>query len=133
MTTQISLFLLIAKHNMQLHPRFWDDLAGNIGTGTKTFPTTKVLSRWISLLLSTAPREGKTPDGEYIFTSNRLYSIGKRCIQLEMYQELLLIFDAMIQCRLLITYGYHLPGGEPDENLQFRWESTSLGKFEEPQ
>ena len=123
------LIILIAKHNMQLHPRFWDDLAWNIGTATKTFPTTKVLSRWISLLLSTAPREGKTPDGEYIHTSNRLYSIGKRCIEVEMYQELLLIFDAMIQCRLLIRYSYLLPGGEPDENLQFRWESTPLGKF----
>ena len=127
--TSEKLFLLICKHNMQLHPRFWDDLTWKIGTGTESPPTPTVLSRWISLLLSTAPREGKTPDGEYIHTSNRLYSIGKRCIEVEMYQELLLIFDAMIQCRLLITYSYLLPGGDTGENLQFRWESPPLGKF----
>ena len=125
------LFLLINKHKMRLHPRFWDDLAWNIGTATKTFPTTTVLSRWISLLLNTAPSEGTSPDGEYMFTSQNLGAIGKRCVELEMYQELLLIFDAMIQGRLLKTYSYLLPGGEPDENLQFRWESTPLGKFEE--
>ena len=125
------LFLLICKHKMRLHPRFWDDLAWNIGTATKTFPTTTVLSRWISLLLNTAPSEGTSPDGEYMFTSQNLGAIGKRCIQLEMYHELLLIFDAMIQGCLLIRDGYHLPGGDTDENLQFRWESPSLGKFEE--
>ena len=125
------LFLLIGKHNMQLHPRFWDHLAWKIGAGTESSLSPTVLSRWISLLLSAAPREGKTPDGEYIFTSNRLYLIGKLCIQLEMHQDLLMIFDAMIQCQLLVKYGYHLPGDEADENLQFNWEFPSLGKFEE--
>ena len=125
------LFLLIGKHNMQLHPRFWDRLAWKIGAGTESSLSPTVLSRWISLLLSAAPREGKTPDGEYIFTSNRLYLIGKLCIQLEMHQDLLMIFDAMIQCQLLVKYGYHLPGDEADENLQFNWEFPSLGKFEE--
>ena len=57
--------------------------------------------------------------------------IGKLCIQLEMHQDLLMIFDAMIQCQLLVKYGYHLPGDEADENLQFNWEFPSLGKFEE--
>ena len=125
------LFLLIGKHNMQLHPRFWDHLAWKIGAGTESPPTPTVLSRWISLLLSSVPSEGETANGEYIFTSNRLGAIGKRCVELEMYQELLLIFDAMIQGRLLIRDGYHLPGDESDENLQFNWGFPSLGKFEE--
>ena len=125
------LFLLISKHNMQLHPRFWGHLARKIGADRESSLSKTAVSRWISLLLSTVPSEGETPDGSYIFTSNRLGSIGKRCIDLEMYQELLLIFDAMMQCRLLVRNGYNLPGDETDENLQFRWESPLLGKFEE--
>ena len=125
------LFLLIGEHNMQLHPRFWDHLAWKIGARTDSSLSPTVLSCWISLLLSAVPREGDTPDGGYILPSNRLYSIGKLCIQLEKHQDLLMIFDAMIQCRLQIRYGYHLPGDESGENLQFNWESASLGKFEE--
>ena len=125
------LFLLISKHNTSLHPRFWDDVARKLGTDTETFQDKKVLSRWLSLLLSTAPTEGDTTDGEYVFTSNRLGSIGKRCIAYEMFEDLLLVFFAMIQSRLLVRGGYYLPGDANEENLQFRVELTLRGEHDE--
>ena len=126
------LFLLISKHNTSLHPRFWDDVARKLGTNTETFQDKKVQSRWLSLLLLTAPTEGDTTDGEYVFTSNRLGSIGKRCIAYEMFEDLLLIFDTMTQSRLLIRGGHLLPGEDEDEeNLLFDMELRLLGKYNE--
>ena len=125
------LFLLISKHNTSLHPRFWDDVARKLGTNTETFQDKKVQSRWLSLLLLTAPTEGDTTDGEYVFTSNRLGSIGKRCIAYEMLEDLLLVFFAMIQSRLLVRGGYYLPGDANEENLKFRVELTLRGEHDE--
>ena len=126
------LFLLISKHKTRLHPMFWNDVAWTIGRATESFHDTTILSRWISLLLSTAPEEGLTPDGGYVLTSNLLGTIGKRCITHEMFEDLLLIFDTMMQGRLLIRDGYLLPGEDEDEeNLLFDVELSLLGKYDE--
>ena len=50
-----ALFLLIARHHMRLHPFFWQVLGRKIGLGEQHPLHKEVLSRWISLLLATAP------------------------------------------------------------------------------
>ena len=114
------LFLLISKHNTCIHPTFWQHIAWKIERHDESSLDTNILSRWISLLLSTAPDEGETPDGSYVFTSNLLASIARRCIPHQMIQELLLIFDAMIQSRVLIRENHYLPRGETEEDLEIR-------------
>ena len=125
------LFRLISKHNTRIHPTFWQDIAQVIKRHDESSLDTKILSRWISLLLSTAPDEGTTPDGGYVFTSECLASIAQRCIAHQMINELLSIFDAMIQGRVSIRDSYCLFGDESEENLRFNVKLKLLGKSNE--
>ena len=125
------LFLLISKHNTCIHPTFWQHIAWKIERHDESSLDTNILSRWISLLLSTAPDEGETPDGSYVFTSNLLASIARRCIPHQMIQELLLIFDAMIQSRVLIRENHYLPRGETDRDLQISLEMPLASEHNE--
>ena len=96
------LFLLICRHRTHLHPTLWEHIARKIGSRNETSPDTKNLSQWITLLLSTAPEEGVTPDNGRVATSNDLAAIARRCITHQMIEEVLLIFDAMIRPRISI-------------------------------
>ena len=49
------LFLLIARHDTNLNPFFWQILGQNIGLDKQNPVDKDVFSRWISLLLATAP------------------------------------------------------------------------------
>ena len=126
------LFSLIAKHNSRIHPRFWDHIASKLNRDTEASSDKTVLSRWISMLLSTVPEEGHTPDGGYVYTSNCLGAIAKHCVEQQMLSDSLLIFDAMIQGRVSVRDVYRLPfGGEDEENLQISVEQPALGKYDE--
>ena len=114
------MFLLISRHRTRLHPTFWEHIARKIGSSDETLSDTAMLSQWIALLLSTAPEDGETPDGSYVFTSNLLAMIAQRCIPYKMIEEVLLIFDAMIRSRLLIEENHYLPRGETEEDLEIR-------------
>ena len=115
------IFLLIGRHRTRVHPRFWDHIARKVGRDNETSPNTTILSQWITLLLSTAPEEGETPDKKgYVFTRDRLATIARRCITHQMIEEVLLIFDAMIRSRLSIRENHYLPRSETEEDFQFR-------------
>ena len=90
------LFLLIGKHNMRLHPRFWYDLAYRIGRDRETSWDTDILSRWISLLLATVQENVNVNSVGHIHPSSLLQWLGERCIQHEMLDSLLQVFDAMM-------------------------------------
>ena len=125
------LFLLIGKHRTRLHPIFWDYIAQKIGIDNESSLDTTILSRWTSLLLSTAPDEGATPDGSYVYTSNHLTAIARRCIQHEMIREVLLIFDTLIRSRGAIMenqYLPYLPSRLTDRDLQISLEWRMAGK-----
>lgn len=66
------LFLLIGKHNMRLHPRFWYELAYRIGRDGETAWDKDILSRWISLLLATVPGNVNADSPGLIDTSTLL-------------------------------------------------------------
>ena len=99
------LFLLIGKHNMRLNPHFWDALVRTIG-GKETSLDKNILSRWISLLLNTAPMHESTND--------LLHEIGEYCIKHGMLDSLLQVFDTMASSRLLIKKGFNWPDEKGD-------------------
>ena len=126
-----SLFLPISNHNTRIHPTFWNHIAQTIGSDNEPSLDTTILSRWISLLLSTAPEEGETPDGSYVSTSNCLTSIARRCIPHRMIKELLLIFDAMIQSRFSIIKNPYIPRDVTERDLQISVELPLVGEYNE--
>ena len=100
------LFLLIGKHRTRLHPRFWSDLAYRIGRDRETSWDKNILSRWISLLLTTAQRHIDADNLVHGGMDTLLQLIGERCIQHEMLDSLLQIFDVMTESRIQLREGY---------------------------
>ena len=92
------LFLLIGKHNMNLHPSLWFNLGRKIWGDDNSSPARDILSRWISLLLATIPVH--VSSGEF------LRRIGMYCVKRGMLSSLLQIFDAMAGSRLLLEKGF---------------------------
>ncbi len=96
------LFLLIAQHRMYLHPYFWHELGRKIGLNDQDLTNKKkeAFSRWISLLIATAPRNGH----DYV-----LLWLGQRCIKHGMVDDLVSIFDAMAESHLVLKPALVLP------------------------
>ena len=99
------LFLLIGRHNMRLNPHFWNDLVWTIAEDNSPLDN-NILSRWISLLLDTAPMPESTDD--------LLYQIGEFCLKHGMLDNLLQVFDTLAGSRLLIKEGFKWPDNEDD-------------------
>ena len=108
------LFLLIGKHNMRLHPRFWYEQAYRIGRDREISWDTDILSRWISLLLSTVQRNVNANSVGHIHPSNLLQWLGERCIQHEMLDSLLQIFDTMMESQLRLKEGFFWSNDDED-------------------
>lgn len=108
------LFLLISKHNMRLHPRFWYELAYRIGRDREISWDTDILSRWISLLLSTVQGNVNANSVGHIHPSNLLQWLGERCIQHEMLDSLLQIFDTMMGSQLRLKESFFWPNDDED-------------------
>ena len=94
------LFLLISQHQMQLHPSFWHELQWAIGKGER--PLDKdTLSRWVSLLLGTAPAN---------MNWSMWLEISKRCNDQNLMPALLQIFAAM--SKSLLEPGFTWPSDD---------------------
>ncbi len=106
------LFLLIGKHRTRLHPRFWSDLAYGIGKDRETSWDKSILSRWVSLLLTTAQRYIDTDNLAHGGMDTLLQLIGERCIQHEMLDSLLQIFNMMMGSRIRLREGYLWPNDD---------------------
>ena len=124
------LFLLIGKHNMRLHPRFWYDLAYQIGWNREIPWNKDILSRWISLLLATIQDRVNTnllgPD-----TNTLLQWLGERCIQHEILDSLLRIFDTMMGNHLRLKPGFSWPSdNENDGGAPVNVELPLIGKHD---
>ena len=103
------LFLLIGKHKTRLHPRFWSDIAYRIGRDKETSWDKNILSRWVSLLLTTAQRYIDTDNLTHGGMDTLLQWMGERCIQHEMLDGLLQIFNVIMGSRLRLREGYLWP------------------------
>ena len=115
-----ALFLLIGKHNMRLPPQLWFDLGRKIWEYEDFSLARDVLSRWISLLLTTIPVHSSS----YAF----LLNIGEHCIKRSRLDSLLQIFDAMAGSRLLLKKGFVWPDANADDaNVPVDVELPLLG------
>lgn len=123
------LFLLIGKHNMRLHPRFWYELAYRIGRDRETSWDKDILSRWISLLLAAVQGNVNADSPGLIDTSSLLQWMGERCIRHEILDSLLQVFDVMMGNRLRVREGFPWPNDdENDEVLRVNVELPLIGK-----
>lgn len=85
------LFGLIGRHDMRLNPDFWHRLARFVGLDKENSWDKKTVSRWVSLLLDTAP-----PYPHDIM----LLWLGERCVKHELFGSVVEVFDAMAASRL---------------------------------
>ena len=99
-----TLFLLIGRNGLQLHPSFWRELARVVHDQDPPLEAAS-LARWVSLLLATASR---IPD------PHLLLSLGERCAEAGLKDALLDVFDAMAAGRLAIESGFALASEEDD-------------------
>lgn len=104
------LFLLIAKNNSCLHPDFWQEAGQKIGQkielSEQDLLDEKHLSRWVALLLATAPVNAN----DYVWAS-----IGERCAKKGLVGSLLQIFDAMAGSRLVLKPAIAWPDDGQDD------------------
>ena len=91
------LFLLIARHNMLLHPELWFAITRAIDSDWGKSLETDVLSRWISLLLLTAPR----PHNNHV-----LRNLAQLCSDAGLTNSLIDIFATMADIRFQIKEGF---------------------------
>ena len=88
------LFLLFGRHDMRLHPFFWYNLGRTIGLEEDLPLDTDCLSRWVSVLLATAPP---------LPSEHVLLWLAERCIKTGLARSLIEIFDAMTACHLALN------------------------------
>ena len=101
------LFLLIGKHNMRLNPLFWERLGWKLGEDEANSLDERTLSRWISLLLATVP--------VHMRPNEILRRLGVHCMQRDMLNSLLQIFDTMMVSHLLLEEGVGWPDDDADD------------------
>ena len=92
------LYHLIARHNLQIHRDLWFALARNIGFLQGQLLGPADLSRWVSLLLATAPPAPWIGPIDFM-----LPSLGERCADAGLTDSLLDIFAKMISFQLEIA------------------------------
>ena len=111
------LFLLIGRHNMQLHPEFWLELCRTIGLQDDSPMDGDTLSRWVSLLLASAP-------APHIFPTNRQLALGRLaecCVRYELMDSIIQIFDALAASCLVVKRGFAwLNGDQEDSTSTYR-------------
>ena len=125
------LFLLFTRHGMRIHPAFWSVLARTVATQQDM--DSKILSKWVSLLVDAGPRFNK---------HHALHRLAGRCIEAEMMHCVLDIFHAMAASRLILRSDYsdsHMTaelGLKSDHHtINELWEKglkPSLGEIAEP-
>ena len=75
---------VIGRHAMQVHPEFWQELAYTVGLSGSNAPDQETLSRWVSVLLATAP--SPAPDSVFQY-------LAERCIQCAAVDSLIALFE----------------------------------------
>ena len=102
------LFLLIGRQYVHPHPKFWDKLCRSVASKVKTPCDPDTLSRWVSLLLATAPGQF---DKEHA-----LLWLGERCIKDKLWERVVDVFDAMAASRVVVKRGSSWPDSDEEES-----------------
>ena len=93
----VDLMELLTKHNLHLHPSFWQILAHRIGLDQERILDNDTLSRWVSLLLASAP-----PLIQFPWTSSTLSYLGERCADADIPHSLIEVFASMASVDLTV-------------------------------
>ena len=101
------LFLLIGRRYVHPHPIFWDALCRSIASKDDTPCDADTLSRWISLLLATAPAQ---LDKEHL-----LFWLGECCVKNELLDRVVDVFDAMAASSVVVKRGVLWPDSDEEE------------------
>ena len=101
-----TLFLLIGRHGIRVHPELWSRLGWKIGLQNDPPLDADTLSRWVSLLLFTAPAH---PD------EHLLQCLGERCIEAGLVDSLIEVFIACATTHLEIKPGFTSSGENTDD------------------
>lgn len=93
------VILIVGKHGLRLNSLFWWILGREIGLakdGENTPDSAISLSRWVTLLIATAPPHGDTTILEWL---------AERCARYDLDKELLQLFSKMAEPQLQIKKG----------------------------
>ena len=101
------VFLLIASHEMRLHPDLWLMLSRAVGQSHDPPMDADSLSRWVSILLATA-----TPSPDQYMLSD----ISERCMEAGLIDRIIDIFDVMISNRLVLKQGFDWFNASTDDS-----------------
>ena len=93
-----SLFRLIGRHHMRLHPEFWCQLGGTVGWAKDQPITTSILDQWVSLLIDTVPQTLRRN-----MVSTVLYQLSEQCNKYGLTNRLVDIFGALSSSRLELS------------------------------
>ncbi len=85
---------VIGRHGMHVHPEFWQALAYAVGIPGSTIPDQETLSRWVSVLLATAP--SPAPD-------HTLQYLADRCVERKAIDSLIVIFEHVTTVTLRLS------------------------------
>ena len=99
---------LIGRHGMQVHPEFWKQLTYAVGLPAANITDRETLSRWVSVLLATAP----SPAPDFA-----LQHLADRCVEREAVASLIAIFEHVTTLQLRFSrwlYGDSESGPVPD-------------------
>lgn len=102
------LFLLIGRPYMRPHPKFWEELCRSVSSKENSPCDSDTLSRWVSLLLTTAPAQ---LDDEYL-----LFRLGKHCVKNELVDCVVDVFDAMAASRVMVRRRFPWPDSDEEES-----------------
>ncbi len=101
------LFLSIGRHHMRVNPAFWRQLCRTIESCEDAKLDCEILSRWVSLLLATAPAQ--------LESEHPLFCLGERCIKNKLLDRVVDVFDAMAASRVVVKRGFSWPVSDEEE------------------
>ena len=116
------LFLLVGRQYVHLHPKLWDALCRSVGLQDEPASDADTLSRWVSLLLVTAPAGMKK--------QHPLLWLGEYCVKSELFDCAVDVFDAMAASQLVVKRGFSSP--DSDEEEQSPRIDVELGFVSDP-
>ncbi|MDE3259998.1 MAG: DUF4020 domain-containing protein [Gemmatimonadota bacterium] len=101
------ILLLIGRKHAQPHPALWDALCRSVASQDDPLHDPDTLSRWISILLTTAPDQF---DNGY-----SLLCLGEHCIRHRLWERAVDVFDAMSASRVVVKRGFPWPDSDEEE------------------
>ena len=101
-----ALWLLLGRHDMQVHQCFWHELAVAVGSSSKESLDKDTLSRWVAVLLATAP---------VVAPGFILKHLADRCIAQSAIDSIVDIFAVVTKLRLRIAPSLAALYTKPDD------------------